>query len=211
MSTRARKLLLAVLLVPLILCSDVSAQDADLLEQWARFGRTDGARRMLSWLRCRMREEVTGVQCNAEPNFSAPPFYGKLGLFVTIVRGRTVRGCYGAFHHSTDSLETALAGYVRGAVRRDDRNRPLDVAEMWDARIIVTIAGAEMPVGDINSIDISRHGFIITYVDERRAVFVPSEITDISTLKRLASGKYVAQVSCFRAVTIDERLTKPPQ
>jgi hypothetical protein len=68
--------------------------------------------------------------------------------------------------------------------------------------IIVTVAGRQYPVEDLEDVDIARYGIVITFENNERAVYVPSEIKSTDALKRGIKGREISQIHTFRAVTI---------
>ncbi|HDP81062.1 MAG TPA: AMMECR1 domain-containing protein [Spirochaetes bacterium] len=175
---------------------------ADSLAHWASYARTARAGKLVGWMRCVMREEMTGRKCEAGKPEGAPPFFGRHGIFVTLVRGRTVRGCYGAFHHKSDDLALVLREYLMGALRCDPRHEPLDESEYEETDIVITVAGDRFPVDDPDLIDISREGLALSLEDGGRLVFVPAEFRSIDYMKTKIPRNGVVQAFGFRAVTI---------
>lgn len=179
----------------------VSAPD-EYLAAWERFAKTPGAAELRSWMVCVMRDIAAGTACGERLAAAVPPFYGRLGVFVTLMRGGRVRGCFGAFHHASDDIETVLRHYLRGALRYDPRYRPLDISETADTRIILTIAGPLAPAASPDDVDISRCGLMFAFDGGETCVFVPAEIKSRDNLKRMIAGKDIQQCAAFEAVTI---------
>ena len=152
-----------------------------------------------------MTEEITGKTCRLSDPYGYPAFSGRFGIFVTLKKGKIVRGCYGAFDHRSESLKYVLTEYLRGALRSDPRYEPVDISEITDIEIIVTIADRPFPVRDINLLDISRYGVTVTFDNNAAVVYVPSEIRSIEYLKRSFKGRRVLQITGFRALTIREK------
>ena len=174
-------------------------------QQWVSFSRSDDSVELITWLKCRMRGEFVGGICKS-PIFSRyPPFLGRYGLFITLKKGREVRGCYGAFYHRSDSISLTLIEYLRGALKSDPRYEPVDISEIGEIDVIVTVAERPFPVRDINLLDISRYGIIVTGENNEKTVFVPAEVRSIDYLKRRLQKKSIIQIAAFRAATIRVR------
>lgn len=186
----------------LIIC-DASGNDADFKE-WGRFSNSGDAKKLLSWVRCRMDEILGGSQCLTKLDITVPPYYGQYGLFVTLMKNNKVRGCFGAFSHRSHDFEATLRDYLTGALKRDARYCPIERSEAADTRIIITVAGEQYSVDDIYAIDTSMYGVVITTENSERIIFVPSEIRSIDFLKRRFSGQEIQQIAVFRAITIRE-------
>lgn len=174
------------------------------LYAWSRFARSREAGMLLLWMRDTMRAMVTGKGRREPLRVKAPPFYGRLGLFVTLVNRNKVRGCFGAFDHRAEDLEVALSEYLKGALRCDPRYAPLDVSELEDSGIILTVAGPPYPVGDLMEIDLARCGVIISFDGGGQLVLVPREVRSSEHLKKRIQGRDVEQISAFRTVVISD-------
>ncbi len=192
---------MAALAFMIISTAPLSGED-DPFSQWTGFSRSTDAKKMIGWMHCSMVEFVAGSRCSQYPDFSAPPFYGRYGLFVTLVKRGRVRGCFGAFDHRADRIDVVLKEYLHGAMRRDYRYPPLEPVETDHVRIIVTVAGWQYPVENLEDVDIARYGIVVTFEDNERAVYVPSEIKSTDALKRALKGREISQIHAFRAVTI---------
>lgn len=199
---------LAYILFPFLICCFLlpSIRPAyggqDAFTKWSSFAQTNDARKLLSWMNCSMKEFVSDVQCPKTLDMPTPPFYGQLGIFVTLVRKGKVRGCFGAFDHRSDKIDGVLKDYLLGALKRDNRYQPLDAFEIDDTRIIITIAGTQYTIDDIDSIDIANYGVAATFDNNERDVLVPAEIKNIDSLRKRWRGKEVNQLTIFKTITI---------
>lgn len=189
----------------LLLCVfSASGHGQDLqFEEWVRFAGSREAAALKSWVRCVAGELLGEERCRSTLAVRAPLFYGRFGIFVTVVNGRRVRGCYGAFDHRSDDFETVLREYVAGALQNDSRHSPLDVGELDDARIVITIADRRFPAGDLQVLDTSRFGVTLTSSGGNTLVYVPAEIRSSSYLESVVKSLRPVQICAFRAVTID--------
>jgi len=201
MILRKRCRLICAACVPLLCMLRVAfAVEDPMLEQWAEFSKKPECGKLASWLRCKARSRLAGTPCNETLGVRTPPFFGRLGMFITFKKGTKVRGCYGAFSHGTADIEALLSDYIAGALTRDPRYKPLDISEIEDADIIMTVTGTPSPVEDYASIDTRRYGIVLACGDHT-AVFVPAELRSASYVEKAVAGKS-CQVSAFKAVTI---------
>ncbi|OHD65089.1 MAG: hypothetical protein A2176_02400 [Spirochaetes bacterium RBG_13_51_14] len=172
-----------------------------LLEQWSEFMRSPESKKLVRWLRCKAYSRLSGRPCNERMEIATPPYFGRLGIFVTLRKGAKVRGCYGAFSHAITDIESLLSDYLDGALTRDPRYDPLDISEFAATDIIVTVTAPPYAVADFSSIDTRRYGIMLVCGGGETRIFVPAEIKAISYVERYATGGS-CQASVFRAVTI---------
>ena len=190
-------LLVAIMTPPGLLFS----MEDQTLEKWSEFSKKAECRKLMSWLRCLAGARLTGEKDCGSPDIKTPPFFGSLGMFITLKRGRRIRGCYGAFSHAVTDLRGLLSDYLTGALTRDPRYAPLDAAELADTDIILTVATMPSPVSDAGSIDTNRYGVMLVCNGDETSVFVPAEVRASSYIEQFMKGKS-CQVSAFRAITI---------
>lgn len=171
-----------------------------LLSEWREFSCRPECKRLLQWLRCQAGARLTGTTCPQRFNVATPEYFGRLGMFVTLQKARRVRGCFGAFSHSITDAGNLLNDYLTGALTRDPRYRPLDVAELADTRIIITVTSQPFPVSHIDSADVRNFGITLLCGNET-AVYVPAEIKSTSSIEKKIHGSG-CQVYLFRAVTL---------
>jgi AMMECR1 domain-containing protein len=177
-----------------------STEDPDLAG-WRDFSRKHESKSLVKWLKCKAEARLTGAACREKILRPVPAFYGKLGVFITLAKGKKVRGCYGAFDHKVPDLETLLSDYLDGALSRDPRHPPLDVSELPVTDCIITVTAPPFPVADVSSIDFKRYGVSFTCDNGETSVFVPAEIKSAASVQQLIVGR-ICQISVFEAVTI---------
>ena len=186
----------------LLLTTAVNGEVGDEFAKWRVYAKSSDARKLVSWIHCSMKAFLSDNDCRQLTDFSTPPYYGKFGIFVTLVKKGKVRGCFGAFNHQSDKIDDVLKDYLHGALKRDYRYQPLDAAEADEVNIIITIAGRKYHIDDLDSIDIINYGVVITSDNNETDVIVPSEIKSIDALKNRVKGREINQISVFRAITI---------
>ncbi len=184
-----------------IVCPPVMSQPANDLESWRTIRGSTEEKCLFHWLRQKGAGYLRGQGDNEHFLCPLPDFYGRFGLFITLVHNGRVRGCYGAFHHATDKAEIVLGDYLKGALTRDNRYRPLEAHEFEKSSIILTVASGLYPVASIETLDISRFGIKAHCGDGSILVIVPSEIKSIEYLKKVLLPYDVVQLFAFRCVT----------
>ena len=193
-------LLLMLCIVPLSLGTMATASGE--LEGWREFRGSSEEQCLFDWLRKKGASFLGGSEEAGELPCRVPEFFGRHGLFVTLLYEGRVRGCYGAFHHATDNASQVFADYLKGALQRDNRHRPLEPWEFSRCRIIVTVASGKYPVSSLDTLDIGRFGVAAHCVDGKIIVVVPSEIRSIQYLERMLAPYNVVQLYAFRCVTL---------
>jgi AMMECR1 domain-containing protein len=174
----------------------------DALDAWAVYARSARPAAMTAWLRCRMASRFGGTPCSSFHAASLPGFSGGLGVFVTIMKGRTVRGCYGAFHHAVPDFTAAVDAYLRSAMVDDPRHEPVGPGELDELAVVVTVAGQPFAVNGPESVDLARFGIMAVRDDGTSAVFVPAELVTAEAVYRAMGRESIIQCYAFRAVTI---------
>lgn len=194
----------AVCIMMLMLVSAENAKPAEesMLSEWRDIAAKPESRKLLLWLRCLAKATLTGSSCNEKVNCAIPPFVGNTGVFVTLKKGKKVRGCYGAFSHNYTRTTDVLSDYLTGALTRDSRYDPLEKSELADTTIIVTITSQPWSVNDGASIDIRHCGVIISCENENR-VYVPAEIKSISYIEKQMKDPQ-CELKSFTAITLQE-------
>ena len=190
-----------ILVGPWGLRVDSTATDDPMLARWSDFARGRESGEMLRWLRTRARAHLTGEGEREALRITPPLFFGRLGVFVTLKNKHGVRGCYGAFSHRTDDIAVLLADYLAGALTRDPRYDPLDISELANTDIILTVTSPPFAVSDVHGLNVKEYGFMLQCGNGETHIFVPAEIRQIAYIERIAA-RASCQVSAFRAVTI---------
>lgn len=201
---RSYRLAMIIIVLLMILQSSMAQAPSAGAEfgEWAEFARSPRAAAFSGWLRCRMASRSGGRACPEYSDAAAPRFSGDLGIFVTIVKGRTVRGCYGAFHHAIPDFAAAADNYLRGAMLNDPRHEPVGPGELDELTVVITVADRPFPVNDLESVDMSRFGVMVMMDDGSSAVFVPAEMITAEAVYRTMKRESIVQCYAFRAVTI---------
>jgi AMMECR1 domain-containing protein len=171
------------------------------LDEWKEYSRSPGSDPLKKWLITVMRGELEGRREPVPFIGRHPEFQGRFGIFVTIMKEKKVRGCFGSFYPRSGSIETVLRDYIRGALRRDPRYRPPDISEIENLRIIVTISAQPRPAGELWQVNLNETGIVITCGAGEKTVYVPAEIRSLSIIEKSAS-RGDCQLETFSAVTL---------
>lgn len=174
----------------------------DLFSQWKNFSKTQEAETLILWLKCKLKENLIEKKCRTKLKIKVPDFHGSLGIFVTIMIRKKVRGCFGAFFHKSFHLETVLSEYLKGALFNDPRYEPLGIENLENAQIIVTVAKRPFPINNPELVDISKYGIMITDAQNVIRIIVPMEIKSINYLLRKIKKLKIIQVHAFEAIAI---------
>lgn len=173
-----------------------------MLEEWQELSKNILLKKQIvGWLRCKAKAKITGTECSEKFEITTPPYFGKLGIFITLKKGKNVRGCYGAFSHASTDIAAMLSEYLSGALTEDMRYKPLEISELESTEIIVTITSQPYAVADADSIDVLRYGIALACADGITAVYVPAEIKDTRFIQKKIKESE-CQISAFKAVTI---------
>jgi AmmeMemoRadiSam system protein A len=97
------------------------------------------------------------------------------GAFVSLHRGRELRGCIG-FPEPTRPLVTAVMENVVGAAGRDPRFHPVEPDELAEIAIEVSALSTILPLLP-DDVETGRHGLMVEY-QGRRGLLLPQVATE---------------------------------
>ncbi len=186
------------------------ADESPFLEQARLLKSTDGIRLVRM---ARQIIETVVLEGQLDPAIPVPEAKRKaapFGLFVTLVKGKETRGCYGSMEPTGRTLEALLVEAAVGAARLDPRSRPVHQRELDQIQVIVSIVGPTIPVVDISEVDPKREGLLVRK-GEKHAVLLPGEAkTSRWQLKKTLRQARIRrneprEMFRFRTVTIYER------
>jgi uncharacterized protein len=100
------------------------------------------------------------------------------GAFVTIKRGRALRGCLGTLQCSR-GLAVEVARCAADAASEDPRFPPVSTGELPDVSVQVSVLGPLEPIdpADSSAITIGRHG-LVAEQGHRRGLLLPQVATE---------------------------------
>lgn len=154
-------------------------------------------------------EEVV-LRGNMDPPVPAEGEPAPFGVFVTLVKNGSVRGCFGSMEPRGRTLEQLTVEAAMGAARFDVRSKPLRQSEVASVQVIVSIVGPTVPVVDISEVDAKRQGLLVRSGD-RASVLLPGEAKTAGwALKRSLRQVGIKRTDPremyrFRTVTVYER------
>ncbi len=195
------KKIILIILVFIISLSPSYSENISPVQRWEKFAESPDCIILKKWIKDAALKIKEGKSPLKKTGVSLPVFYGRTGLFITIVINGRVRGCYGAFYHRSEDPEQVLTEYIKGALFLDPRHRPVEEWELDEAEIILTVASFPEPVRDINYVDISNSGLLIECEGCAGTVIVPAEYRTVSFIENMISGRQ-CQISKFKAITI---------
>lgn len=133
------------------------------------------------------REQVERSTRSQNPEIDAAPTATVLdttvgGVFVTIKRGETLRGCIGRVEE-VEAIPQTVAEAAIDAALRDPRCPPVDASELDEITLSTTVlsdpepVSVDAPAQYLEAIDVGRHGLIVS--DEtRRGLLLPQVPVD---------------------------------
>lgn len=126
------------------------------------------------------------------------------GIFVTLVKNKKVRGCYGSLTPQGSPLAAQLKEYVVGAATQDFRHHPITATELSQIAIIITFIHGVEPVSSISEIDPKTDGLLVRNGD-RAAVLLPGEARtaswQVEEAKRQAGIRHGEPAELFKIHT----------
>jgi AmmeMemoRadiSam system protein A len=98
------------------------------------------------------------------------PFTDPSGAFVTLRKGKKLRGCIGRLEPDAPLAET-IAYCTYSAAREDPRFDPLTAAEISEVTIELSVLSAPLPISP-RQVQVGEHGLIVSR-GRRRGVLLP--------------------------------------
>jgi AmmeMemoRadiSam system protein A len=125
------------------------------------------------------REAVEAAAKNmpyAVPPSDDPALQQPAAAFVTIRMRGQLRGCIGRTQARNPLIET-VAEMARAAAREDPRFQPVQMIELPETEIEISILSAPQPVSDVSEIVVGTHGLIVEQGSQRGLLLpqVPAE------------------------------------
>lgn len=176
----------------------------------------DSQLRLLGLSRRTLRSCVCGEDAPAlkidDPYLLASDY----GAFVSLHKGKELRGCVGTCY-ATLPLHRTVADMTVAAASRDYRVAPIREGELHEIRIDISVLSPLESVEDPLSLEIGKHGLMVAR-GRRRGVFLPQVATqygwDMETflaqlclkagLAREAWRMADTKISSFTALVIEE-------
>lgn len=114
------------------------------------------------------REAVEAAAKNLPytPQFDDPVLQQPGAAFVTLKNRGDLRGCIGTIEPK-EPLIHSVAKMARAAAREDFRFPPVQLAELPQLSIDISVLGPPQRVADVNEIEVGTHGLIIQQGNQR--------------------------------------------
>ena len=81
-------------------------------------------------------------------------------------KGGKLRGCIGTLE-SSDSLLNCVQHYAKCAAFQDPRFRPLELQELPNIKIGISVLGPMVPLKDFQTIEVGKHGLVVSHANRR--------------------------------------------
>ena len=135
-------------------------------------------------------------------NLSDDLLLKKAGVFVTLHKGNSLRGCIGTIYPTTDSIAMEIIQNAISAGLNDPRFESVNKDELKYIRYSVDVLSEPEIITDISQLDVKRYGVILSYKNKRGLLLPDLDgINDVET--QLSIAKQKAGISDEVAVTIE--------
>lgn len=133
------------------------------------------------------------VRTGKVPDFKVkdPLFREKRAVFVTLRRKGALRGCIGRIYPE-ESLYLAVRNMAVESSSRDPRFRPVQLEELKDLDISISVLGLPKRVSNADEIVMGKHGVILRK-GHRSGVFLPTVATETGWSKEEFLGELCSQ------------------
>ncbi len=116
------------------------------------------------------------------------------GVFVTLKKGRQLRGCIGIFE-ADKPVWKQVAEYARISAFRDPRFPPLQQDELDDVWIEISVLTEPKPIDDPMDIQLGVHGIWIIGTNGRRGTYLPQ----VATEHNMSKEEFLSSCSSSKA------------
>ena len=106
------------------------------------------------------------------PQQLTPEMQAKAGVFVSLHRHNTLRGCIGTFAPTTANVANEIIQNAISASTEDPRFMPMTASELPELEISVDVLSAPVPVKSIADLDAKKYGVIVK-AGPRRGLLLP--------------------------------------
>jgi AmmeMemoRadiSam system protein A len=86
---------------------------------------------------------------------------GKAGVFVSIKKHGSLRGCIGTFEPTQDNVAEEIINNAISSATRDPRFSRINRSELDELEYSVDILTPPQPVADMTKLDVKKHGIIV--------------------------------------------------
>lgn len=176
---------------------------------------TEQKKALLLTARLTIEERLFGKPSQAFPDLSAKVFDEKCGLFVTLTKDGSLRGCIG-YVEGVKPIREAVKDMAYEAAFHDPRFHPLQKQEFPFIAVEMSILTPLEEVKDVKTIQVGRHGLVMQR-GYHRGLLLPQVAVEYGwgreeflnqTCRKAGLEPYCwengAQVFCFEALVFGE-------
>lgn len=108
------------------------------------------------------------------PSDLPPEFYDKKhGVFVSIHKGKELRGCIGTYLPAHENLAEEIILNAVAACSKDSRFSPITAEELPAVSVEVSLLGAPEKISGIDELDPKKYGVVVKCPDGRCGLLLP--------------------------------------
>ena len=161
----------------------------------------------------RFAREVIADAVRATPTEHIQPPAGAdrphSGVFVTLRKGRNLRGCMGTLDATLELADATRQAAINAALH-DPRFPPIQPNELSSVAVEVSILSAPTTMRTLDDLVLGRHGVIVSS-GHRRGLFLPQVATDhrmdkLTFLSRCCSEKAGLPPDAWRSPEVEVQL-----
>ena len=156
----------------------------------------DGKKLLLDIARSAIENQLGGVRTKSVPPKN-PSLLVEKGVFVTLTKERTLRGCIGRIEPRGPLFQT-VAEVAKAAAFQDPRFSPITASELPDIAIEISILSSLTQLQEINALEVGRHGLLI-----RRGFASGLLLPQVASENRWSKEEFVGQVCLKAALPVD--------
>lgn len=110
----------------------------------------------------------------AVPRDLPPEFYERNhGVFVSLHRGKELRGCIGTYLPAHDNLAEEIISNAVAACSKDNRFEPITAEELPALSVEASLLGSPEKISDVSGLDPKKFGVIAKCPDGRCGLLLP--------------------------------------
>jgi len=117
-----------------------------------------------------------------QPKELTPEMKEKAGVFVSIKKHGSLRGCIGTFEPTTVNVAQEIISNAVSSATRDPRFAPVTPAELPDITYSVDVLTSPVPVNSIKELDPRKYGVIVE-CGGRRGLLLP-DLEGVDTVEQ---------------------------
>ncbi len=169
------------------------------LDNWKRENQ-DKKFFLLEYINCKLKEKLIKEECIFEKKL--PAINLNLGIFITFLKKGKVRGCFGGFDHKYSMTNKNLDEYLISAIEYDKRFEPIQVEEISQLKIVLTISEKPIQIDNVDFLRIGEEGLFLKNENGEEFIFVPEELKQNLNIKKILKEKNISEIYKFNAISI---------